>query len=147
MLELATLLHNIGRNRCGDNHAKCFAEIAREILLSLEYDSSKIERVVDAILSHSFSYGYRPKIYKGMILSDIDKIDALSAIGIARVFLYSGNSGRSIEDALKHIKEKILRLLELMYTDESKKIALRRIEIVKKFVEEIENELRQTDTF
>ncbi|ADM27329.1 metal dependent phosphohydrolase [Ignisphaera aggregans DSM 17230] len=147
ILELATLLHDIGRNRCVDNHAKCSAEIAREILSLLGYDSSKIERVVDAILAHSYTYGYRPRYIEGMILSDADKIDALGAIGIARVFLYSGKIGRGIEDAIRHIKEKILRLPDMMYTDEGRRIAFRRIEIVKRFIEEIENEIKQTDIF
>ena len=143
VLELAALLHDIGRNISEERHAIVSAEIARQILNSLGYSKDKIEKVVKAILAHSYSARIKPETIEGAILSDADKLDALGAIGIARVFMYGGAKGRSIEDSIKHIEEKILKLPDLMYTEPGRELAKKRVEFVRQFLDAIRRELSE----
>ncbi len=142
VLEIASLLHDIARNTNDECHAVKSAEIARTLLEAIGYPKDKIEKVVEAIEAHSFSSGKAPRSLEAKILSDADKLDALGAIGIARVFMYSGAIGRSLEDSIEHFRIKILRLPKFMYTDIGRKEALRRVKIVEKFIKSLEDELR-----
>ncbi|AFK21983.1 HD domain-containing protein [Pyrococcus sp. ST04] len=141
VLALAAILHDVARpleeKGLIKDHAKESAKIARDILNNYP----KIEEVVHAIEAHRFSRGVEPRTLEAKILSDADKIDALGAVGIARVFMYSGEHGRSIEDSIRHFEEKILKLKDLMYTKTGKKIAEERHKIVEDFLEELKKEI------
>ncbi|MEM4550963.1 MAG: HD domain-containing protein, partial [Sulfolobales archaeon] len=58
VLLLSAYLHDIGRLSSPDNHAVRSASIVRHILEMLGYPKDKIEKVVDTVLSHSYSLGY-----------------------------------------------------------------------------------------
>ena len=142
VIELAALLHDIARNGPGKaDHAFTSAKVAELLLKSMGYPEEKVALVVEAISAHSYSASREPQSLEARILSDADKLDALGAIGIARVFLYSGAIGRSIEESIAHIKTKILKLPDLMKTPEGKELALKRVKIVEEFVRCIEEEL------
>jgi len=144
ILELAALLHDIGRISGDEGHARRSAEIARIVLELANYPRDRIERIAEAIQAHSFSEGFKPGSIEAKVLSDADKLDALGAIGVARVFAFSGAKGRSLEDSIKHFYEKILKLPELLETDAAKRIAVERIEVVKKFLESLLKEVSQS---
>jgi len=147
VLALAALLHDVARpledKGIVEDHAKESAKIARRFLTSLKY--SKVDEVVHAIEAHRFSRPPEPKTLEAKILSDADKLDAIGAIGVARVFMYSGEHGRDIEASIKHFEEKILKLKDLMYTKTAKKLAEGRHKFVEEFIgrllKEIEGEL------
>ncbi len=139
----AAELHDVARDK--PNHATESAKIAREILEDEGYDRDFIEAVAHAIEAHSFSSGVKPKTIEAKVLSDADKLDAIGAIGIARAFLFSGESGRSIEDTLRHFEEKLLKLKDLMYTSVGRKIAEERHRFLKAFYERIMLELELKD--
>ncbi|AIF70059.1 phosphohydrolase [Palaeococcus pacificus DY20341] len=143
VLALAALLHDVARplESLGkvDDHAKESAKIARKFLTKFDYP--KVEKVAHAIEAHRFSRPPEPRTLEAKILSDADKLDAIGAIGIARVFMYSGEHGRDIETSLKHFEEKILKLKDLMYTETAKKMALERHRYVEEFVERIRKEI------
>jgi len=145
ILALASLLHDIARPLESEgkveDHAKAGAEIARKYLLSVGYHRDKIEEVVHAIEAHRFSRGPEPKTLEAKILSDADKLDAIGAIGIARVFMYSGEHGRSIEDSIRHFEEKILKLKDLMYTETAKRMAEGRHDFTLEFLGRIRREV------
>jgi len=142
VLELAALLHDIARNGPGMvDHAYASAKVAEVLLKLVGYPENKASLVIEAISSHSYSTGKDPQSLEARILSDADKLDALGAIGIARVFLYSGAIGRGIEESVAHIKNKILKLPELMKTPEGRELALKRVKIVEEFIKCIEEEL------
>jgi len=126
-----------------EDHAKEGAKIARRFLTSLKYP--KVDEVVHAIEAHRFSRPPDPRTLEAKILSDADKLDAIGAIGVARVFMYSGEHGRDIEFSIKHFEEKILKLRDLVYTHTAKKLAEERHKFVEEFVDrlvrEIEGEL------
>lgn len=143
VLALSAILHDIARKfeeeGLIEDHAIESAKMAKKFLEELKYP--KAEAVYEAIISHSFSTGVSPKSLEGKILSDADKIDAMGAIGVARVFMYSGEHGRTIEDSIKHFYEKILRLKDMIYTNTGKKIAEERHKFVEIFVKRLEEEL------
>ena len=140
----ASLLHDVGRmleRWTGLHHAASSAEIARVLLPRLGFPKGKVESVASAILEHSFSLGGRPSSPESCVLSDADKLDAIGAIGIARVFMYSGEHGRDIEASLKHFEEKILKLKDIMYTETAKRIAEDRHRFTVEFIERIKREI------
>ena len=67
------------------------------------------------------------------IVQDADRLDAMGAVGIARTFAYGGAKGRSLEDSLAHFDEKLLRLYDLLSTEEAKKLAKPRWEFLREF--------------
>ena len=141
VLQLAALLHDVGRVSGVENHAARSAQVARALLKLAGYPGDRVERVVEAIVSHSYSHGRRAESLEARILSDADKVDALGAIGLVRVFMYSGTLGRDLEDSLDHIRSKILRLPQLLYTEEARREAEGRVRLVVEFLENIEREL------
>lgn len=143
VLALAALLHDVARplesKGIVNDHARKGAEIAREFLSRRGY--TKVEEVAHAIEAHRFSKGIPPKTLEAKILSDADKLDAIGAIGVARVFMYSGEHGRSIEYSLKHFEEKILKLRDMMHTETARKMALERHRFTEEFMERIKREI------
>jgi len=145
VLALAALLHDVARplESAGkvEDHAAEGARIARHFLRSIGYPVEKVEEVAHAIEAHRFSRGPEPETLEARILSDADKLDAIGAVGIARVFMYSGEHGRSIEDSLAHFEEKILKLKDLMYTETARRIAEERHRFTAEFIERIRREI------
>lgn len=83
LLELAALLHDIGRSKPGGNHGKVGAEIARE-LLSKEVDLSpdEIERICFAIANHNSVQPVDDIV--ALVLRDADMLDQLGSAGLVR---------------------------------------------------------------
>jgi len=141
VLQLAALLHDVGRVSGAENHAARSAQVARAILKLVGYPEERVEKVVEAIVSHPYSHGRRAESLEAMILSDADKVDALGAIGLVRVFMYSGTLGRDLEGSLDHIRSKVLKLPQLLYTEGARREAERRVRLVVEFLESLEREL------
>ena len=79
------------------NSADDSAEIAKKILLEYKnYPREKIEKVADAIRTHSYTKKLVPRSLEGKILQDADRLDAIGAIGIARTFSVGGSENRSL---------------------------------------------------
>lgn len=145
ILALAAILHDVARplESAGkvEDHAAEGARIARHYLRSLGYPEEKVEAVVHAIEAHRFSRDPKPRTLEAKILSDADKLDAMGAIGIARVFMYSGEHGRDINASLEHFEEKILKLKDIMYTETARNMAEERHRFTVKFIERIRREI------
>ncbi|WP_456395079.1 HD domain-containing protein [Thermococcus sp.] len=143
VLALAALLHDVARPLEDrgeiEDHAVESAKIAKRFLETLGYE--KVEEVAHAIESHRFSRPPEPKTLEAKILSDADKLDAIGAIGIARVFMYSGEHGRDIETSLRHFEEKILKLKDLMHTETAREMALERHRYTEEFISRIRKEI------
>lgn len=160
-VRLAALLHDVGRGREDrgeiENHAAWGATEAESILRELGYGDERIEAVAHCIRAHRYSTPPEPKTPEAMVLSDADNLDALGATGIARVFAYGGERGQTITDpglpveeddstagrtSLNHVRKKILRLRERMYTDAGRARAAEQHEYVVEFVERFDAEMR-----
>ncbi len=144
VLGAAALLHDIGRPKeaeTGVSHSILSGEMGKEILTEIGYDAEEIECVIDAIRTHRFSEGIEPNSLEGRILSDVDKLDAMGAIGVFRAIAQAETSGSGIKGFLDHADEKLLRLKGLMYTDGAKVVAEERHRTLKSFVMQLREEL------
>lgn len=86
LLEIAALLHDVGRNgKAKSDHYTAGEKIARRYLASLKVFTQKdIALVCRAVYGHG--PGGKEKIVK--ILRDADRLDLLGAVGVARAFSY-----------------------------------------------------------
>ncbi|MGD9396339.1 MAG: HD domain-containing protein [Candidatus Thorarchaeota archaeon] len=144
VLGAAALLHDIGRSKedaTGISHAILSGEMSQEFLKDVGFNDDEIDKVVDAIRTHRFSEGIEPNSLEGKILSDVDKLDAMGAIGVFRAIAQANSTGVGIEAFLKHADEKLLRLKDLMYTDGAKTVAEERHGTLESFVMQLREEL------
>lgn len=139
----AAILHDISRN--DDDHARLGAIKSRKILEGCAFKPNKIDAICQAIETHSFSGDTNAKSLEAKILSDADKLDALGAIGIYRAALYSGEKSRSFNDFLLHFDEKLLKLKNMMYTREGRKIAEKRHRYMKNYLKRLRDEVELKD--
>lgn len=133
------------------------AEKAAKFLADTDFPKSKIFLVVHAIESHSFSAGITPETLEAKIVQDADRMDALGAIGIARCLVVGGVLGRPLynpsdpfcenrepDDSLwtiDHFYVKLFKLPETMHTDSAKKEALKRVQVMKSWLNELKSEI------
>jgi uncharacterized protein len=74
------------------------AEKAAGVLADLGWTASAIAAVMHAIEAHSFSAQVAPETLEAKILQDADRLDALGAIGVARLFYVAGRIGSRLYD-------------------------------------------------
>ena len=159
----AALLHDLVVYPKGStktiNSADESAEVAKKILLEYKnYPIEKIEKVADAIRTHSYSKKLVPSTLEGKILQDADRLDAIGAIGLARTFSVGGSENRSLYNpidpfckserqlddtqwTLDHVKKKLMVLKNSMHTKTAKKIAEERTQFMELFVNQLRNEI------
>ncbi|QLH05529.1 phosphohydrolase [Nitrosopumilus oxyclinae] len=157
----AALLHDIVSYPKSDKRSKMSSiESAKKSKLVLQkYGFSKEEILIisDAIADHSFSQNKTPSTLEGKILQDADRLDAIGAIGIARVFATGGSLKRSfynVDDpfcktrtpddktwTVDHFYKKLLKLESLMNTKSGKIEAKKRTKVLKEFLKQLKNEI------
>jgi len=157
----ATLLHDIVSFSKSDKRSKKSsiksAIKATKILKKYNFSKTEIKSVSDAIREHSFSQNKTPKTLEGKILQDADRLDAIGAIGIARVFAVAGSERRAFYNeldpfcarrkpndqkwTLDHFYRKLLKLEKLMNTKAAKTEAKRRTKILQIYLAELKKEL------
>ena len=157
----AALLHDIVSYPKSDKRSKNSslesAKKATNILKNLNFTQKEIQIISSAIRDHSFSRGKIPQTPEGKILQDADRLDAIGAIGIARVFTVGGSEKRPFyndEDpfckihtpddkiwTLDHFYKKLFKLEDLMNTKSAKIEAKRRTKVLKMFLSELKKEL------
>jgi len=95
----AVLLHDVVSYPKSDKRSKSSSikssEASKQILKNYNFTEDEIQIISDAIKDHSFSQNKTPKTIEGKILQDADRLDAIGAIGIARVFAVAGSEKRS----------------------------------------------------
>ncbi|MGI5899202.1 MAG: HD domain-containing protein [Christensenellales bacterium] len=147
VLIAACLLHDIGRREQYENPALCHAAVGAEKayawLKSEGYENSFAEKVRDCIAAHRFRGKNRPQSVEGKILFDADKLDVAGAIGIARTFLYQGEtkepiynvdenggvldgSGDESDSFFYEYKRKLENISEKMLTARGREMAIER---------------------
>lgn len=163
VVELAALLHDIADHKFHDGNFEIGAKKAREWLSSLKLDEDTTSHVENIVRNVSFkSANIKPNLntLEGQIVHDADKLDAIGALGIARVFTFGGSRGRLVYDpdqphlrnytyerahmqntsAIHHFYEKLLHLKNRMYTKTGKKMAAHRHKFMEDFLEEFYKE-------
>ncbi|MGJ8513588.1 HD domain-containing protein [Carnimonas bestiolae] len=128
------------------------AQCAVQTLKEHDFPAQQLDDVAHAIEAHSFSAGITPQTIDAKIVQDADRLDALGAIGIARMLYVSGALQRTISHptdplaeqrplddsryTLDHIETKLLTLPSLLHTNTAKTIAAARCQWVREFREQ-----------
>ncbi|NVM46564.1 MAG: HD domain-containing protein [Candidatus Lokiarchaeota archaeon] len=144
ILKISALLHDIGRiqekkDLLKRNHAEISADLAENFLASIQYDLSQndIDKISHCIQAHSFSNNLVAETLEAKILSDADKLDALGAIGLYRTIGFNVLRNGGLNNVIKHLENKILKLKNQLFLDISKEIALSREKIIINFYDKI----------
>ncbi|MCI4433218.1 MAG: HD domain-containing protein [Nitrosopumilus sp.] len=157
----AVLLHDIVSYPKSDKRSKLSsmesAIESKKILKKYNFSLEEIQIISDAIRDHSFSRNKTPATIEGKILQDADRLDALGAIGIARVFAVGGFEKRSfysVQDpfcknrlpkdkiwTLDHFYRKLLKLESLMNTKSGRIEAKKRTKVLKDFLIQLKKEI------
>ena len=158
----AVLLHDIVSYPKSSKRSKFSsvdsAKKSKIILKKYGFSKEEIIIISDAIVEHSFSQNMVPQTLEGKILQDADRLDALGAIGIARVFATSGSLNRpfyNIDDpfcnkrnpddnlwAIDHFFNKLLKLELMMNTESGKIEAKKRTKVLQTFLKQLKNEVQ-----
>jgi uncharacterized protein len=156
VVELAALLHDIADWKFHQGDEKAGGRKSREWLASLKVDEEVITAVCDIVDNIGFKGGVKNNIktIEGKVVQDADRLDAMGAVGISRVFAYGGHKGRPIYNpeekakvyksfsqyknaspsSINHFYEKLLLLKDLMNTKTGKKLAKKRHDFLKVYL-------------
>jgi uncharacterized protein len=164
VVELAALLHDLGDPKLHDGEDR-IEPMARECLERHQVDHETAEKVITIITTMSFSktVGGNPADFslEAKVVQDADRLDALGAIGIARLFAYGGKNGREIYNpeipaklpkdsaeyaqakttSYNHFHDKILLLKDRMTTDAGRRVADGRHRFVEEYLEQFKAEV------
>ncbi|MFO7314036.1 HD domain-containing protein [Rhodothermus marinus] len=137
------------------------ADRAVVLLREAGYPESLLPAIHHAIEAHSFSAGIPPRTLEACVVQDADRLDALGAIGLARMVMLGGATGRPLYDpaepvprnrlpddrryVLDHLFTKLLHLADRMQTEAGRREAQRRAAFLQTFLEELQRELAQTE--
>ncbi|GGI19120.1 HD domain-containing protein [Oxalicibacterium faecigallinarum] len=119
------------------------AEKACTALRAVGFYPDKLPLVAHAIEAHSFSAAISPVTIEAQIVQDADRLDALGAVGLARLFYTAGRMGsalahpadvlardRTLDDrayALDHIRVKLATLPATMQTEAGRRLGEERL--------------------
>lgn len=137
------------------------AELARPLLHDTGYDHADVEKVVTAVALSSWSRSATPIDRLGLVLQEADRLDAIGAIGVARVFAthqairsvgcrlfdpddLCGRSGRVLDDsrtAADHFVVKLLTIAPSLTLPSAQQEGARRHHAMVSYLEELEREL------
>ena len=159
--EAAALLHDVIDDKIVKDPIVALKEL-KEFLTSIELTSEQIDAIESIITRMSFKNHKEQQelSLEGKVVQDADRLDAIGAIGIARVMCYSGSTGRPIHrpelkpreeltpeeyrngesTAIMHFYEKLLKLKELMNTDYGRELAKGRHAFLEMYLEQFYEE-------
>lgn len=155
--ESAALLHDVIDDKIIQDPADALKKL-KKFLTSIEVTPEQIEAIVSIITRMSFKNHQEKQelSLEGKVVQDADRLDAIGAIGIARVMCYSGSTGRPIHKpemkprenltpeeyrngestAIMHFYEKLLKLKDLMNTKYGNELAKGRHEFLELYLKQ-----------
>lgn len=141
LVELAAWLHDVGDYKLHGGIDKS-AELISEFLSELSVSQEIISKTIEIVSQVSFSKGKLAESLEAQIVQDADRLDAIGAIGLARVFAYGGSKEREIWNpenpemtTIQHFYDKLLKLKDLMNTNSARKIAEERHQYLEEFLD------------
>jgi len=149
------------------NHAKRLssseesATLAKKILKNIDsFPKNKIDKVCESVRLCSFTKNKKPHFLEAQILQDSDGIEAMGAIAIMRTFSSAGILNKSfynnrdpfckkrIPDDNKYAVDlfftRLLIVKNRLHTKTAKRMARERYNFLKKFLKELNFELKQS---
>ena len=124
------------------------------------YPAETVPAVAHAIAAHSFTAGVEPRTVEAEVVQDADRLDALGAIGLARMYAMSAVFGsqvvhpddpvpaepptRPLDDkrwATDHAFVKLLRLPATMRTAAGRAEAERRAAFLRQYLDQLRSEV------
>lgn len=160
IVEIISLIHDLYDHKFfNGNPEKEIMRTLKDFNLTKDLSTKDIDNIVNSCLNLGYSSNIEEKkelSLEGKIVQDSDRLDAIGAIGIARTFAYGGKAKRNIYDpdvgiieirnkndynnlnrhSINHFYEKLLKLKDLMNTEEAKRIAKSRHEFMQRYLEE-----------
>ncbi|MFC0251659.1 HD domain-containing protein [Massilia consociata] len=125
------------------------ARLARHQLAVMNFPPERLDAVAHAIEAHSFSADIPAETLEAKIVQDADRLDALGAVGLARMFYTAGRmgsglahpsdplaTGRPLDDraySLDHIQAKLATLPGRMQTEGGRALARERMAMLESF--------------
>ena len=157
----AALLHelfNLPKSHPDSAHAgDICAEHVRALLVREEAPVALIDPVCAAIRDPAFSKGVVPDALASRVLQDADRLDALGAIGLARMWATCADMKRPFyapedpfcvsrtpndkEWGLDHVYKKLLVVPERLHLATSRRLAAERVEFIRAFVDQLRREI------
>jgi uncharacterized protein len=141
------------------NASRMSADLAVQLLKERwdDFPEEMLEGVWHAIHAHSYSARVKPVTAEAKVLQDADRMEAVGAIGLARIWYSAGQmkqalfdsedplaEGRAADDqryALDHFQLKLLRLPAMMNTATGRRMAEERAEYLREFLTRICREI------
>lgn len=133
------------------------ADEALVFLQSVNYSQKYFKEIHHAICAHSFSANIKPETIEAQIVQDADRLDALGAIGLARLFSITTQLGRPFYDfndpfaqnrplndkdfGIDHIYIKLEKIVSTMNTNSARVEAVRRFKFIEEFLDELKKEI------
>jgi len=144
VLDAAALFHDSMRS--SDDHSLASTDYARRVLGEMGFSRVFCDSVSSAIASHSFSAGRAAGTLEGRALSDADRLDAMGALGIYRTVQYNMEHGYHAGRICEHIRGKLLKLHDLLYTEAARSLAKRRVAVLELYLSAMEEELAESSS-
>jgi uncharacterized protein len=156
--EIAGILHDMGRTVQEEDkgHGPAGVPLAHELLNEFtDYDEATKNRILSAVSDHSNLKAAGELTH---IVQDADMLDGLGAIGIMRAYTSRtdvpdydpsniaptvGKKDTNMHDGIAYQME----WLGLMHTSTAKKIAKKRYDYMKNFLEEFKDEVQRKDVY
>jgi len=169
VVSLSALLHDVADYKLNNGDESAGRLITERWLNSFDVSPDIIRQVAEIVEKARFTgaASSRPDMSLEMkVVLDADFLEALGAIGIARVFMYAGNQNQRMfvpdeiptyhkgfsdyksrnSSAFTHFHEKIIHLYDWLQTDSAKQLAKERFEFTKQFLSQFEKEIEFSDS-
>lgn len=170
VVQLAALLHDLADWKFHGEEAQ--VKEADKVLRKFGADDGTRRHVLEIISEISFKgskASNRMRTIEGKVVQDADRLDALGAMGIARVFAYAGHKDMMMHEparrikkslarkeytrivlsgsntAIEHFYQKLLFLKDRMNTKTGRRIAGRRHKIMASYLKEFLDEWKMKD--
>ncbi len=163
IITIIALMHDLYDHKFYEGDiAKALDETLRKLEIHKYTSEEDIYNIIYSCVNLGFSSnidGKKELSIEGKIVQDADRLDALGAIGIARVFAYGGKKGRLLynpddnecvdeeeykkngsKTSISHFYDKLFKLKDLMNTDTAKEIAQERHKYLEEFLKEFLDE-------
>jgi dTMP kinase len=141
LVRIAAILHDLGRGdqtrRHGTESIEASKEMAEEVLRNLPLSDGDRRLVIEAIEGHD-----QPEFHSDTpavrILKDADFLAGFGAWGVLRIAMWSGETGRRVDDVIGRMTSGMQRRMQSLEFSESRDIAMRELLFTKQFVGELD---------